>query len=167
MSLLGEVGLVAHVVVVEPGHDGVAVFRYHSVQAFLCRTHPVALFAHGRCIGAYLFADVEVAVAHRSAIGRLMYPVVVHAHGAEHHLSVVAAQVAIDGKEPFGTQLEEHWVDELHDVEPSEPGQQVQDSHHESNAAQSALRSADVDVAGVVLPEVAVRHHRHLVPQLP
>ena len=123
VGLLGEVALVADVVLVEAGNDGVAVVGYQAVQPLLGRCQPVGALLLGHGVGAYGVADVEVAVAHGALVGVDADPVVVHAEGAEYHAAIVAAQVAVEGEEPLGAQLEEDGVDELYDIVAAEARQ--------------------------------------------
>ena len=96
-----------------------------------------------------------------------MHPVPVHAEGTEHDVAVVAPEVTVDGQQPFGTQFEEHGVDKLHHVVAAQPGQQQSNAQGQPHSVEGAAAvAADVDVARIVLPEVAVADDGHLVSKL-
>ena len=84
---------------------------------------------------------------------------------AENDMAVVAAQVVIDGEDALGFQLEEHGIDELHHVVLSPSGQQHGHLRHQRQSAQLALASCQIQVAGIVFPEVAVAGHGNLMAQ--
>ena len=67
----------------------------------------------------------------------------------------------------FGLELEEHRIDELHDVIASHQWEQRVEPEHEPDAPDFPRMTGDVDVAGIVLPEIAVGDHGHPVSQLP
>ena len=94
-----------------------------------------------------------------------MHPVPVHAEGAEEHAAVVAAQVVVEEIETLGLQFEEHGVDELHDVIALQSWQQAPESPHEQHAAEFARMSRHIDIARIILPEVAVGDDTDLVAQ--
>ena len=78
----------------------------------------------------------------------------------------MSAQVAVDGKDALGLDLEEHGVDELDDIVAAQAGQEAVEARHIANAAPFAGRAHEVDVARVVFPEVAIGEHGDLVSQL-
>ena len=78
----------------------------------------------------------------------------------------MTAQIAVEEEQAFGLQLEEHGVDELHDIVAPQAWQQAVESGCEHDASQLARATAHVDIAGIVFPEVAVGDDGHLVAQL-
>ena len=136
-----------------------------AVERLLGGAQPVALLPDGTLIGAQLVANVEVAIAQGLVVGALADPVVVHAHGAEHHLTVVAAQVFEDGEDALGLHLEEHGVDELHHVVATPARQARQHLGRQTQSTQRTFVAREVDVARIVFPEVAIGGHRDVVSQ--
>ena len=78
----------------------------------------------------------------------------------------MTAQVAIEPEQTFGLELEEYGIDELHYIVTSHTWQQSVESGHQTDAAKHARLACNVDVAGVVLPEVTVGNHGDTMPQL-
>ena len=163
--LLGEGGMVTHPVFVQTRHDGVAVGGYAAVQPFLFCPQPVAAVAQCLLVVAQPVAYVEVAVSQRSVFHAGFHPVPVHTEGSHHHVAVVAPQVVVDGFYALGLQLQKERVYQLHHVVAPELWQQGGQMGHISHAPQASRSPRQVDIAGIVFPEVAVGEHGHVVAQ--
>ena len=91
----------------------------------------------------------------------------VQSEGAHEHALVVAAQIVVEGLVALGFEGKKYGVDELHHVvalEFAELAEQAEVVAHIGNA--SALDvAAQVDVARIVFPSVAIACHCHFVAQ--
>ena len=116
LCLLGESGLVAHMVFIEASDNAITIFSYESVETFLGSTQPILSFTKGTFISAQLVTNVEITIAQGLLVATGGYPVVVHAKGTQHHLAIVVAQILVDGTYAFSLEFQEHGVDELHNV---------------------------------------------------
>ena len=164
-GLLREVRPVADIVFVEARDDAIAVVSDITVELALRCAEPVVAVLHGFSIGAQLVADIEVAIAQGTLVDALMHPVPVHAEGTQEHPLVVTAQVVVEEVEALGLQLEKHRIDELYDIVASQTGQQTIEACHEPNASPLAWTAGHIDIARIVLPEVAVGNDADLVAQ--
>ena len=136
------------------------------VEPSLCSAEPVTPLLQRILVGAQSVAKVEVAVAKRLLFDARVHPIPVHTERPEHHLAVVAPQIAVERQEPFGLQFHKHGVYELYNIVATQLGQQSEQLEREHCAAQLARTAHERVVARIVFPEVTVGNHRHLVAQL-
>ena len=168
--LLGqsEVPGVGCMVLIEARHDALAVEGHHLVEPSLVAIQPFADEAVVVGIGAQAGAQVEVAVFKGGAVHSRLHPVAVHAVGSHEDASVLAFQLFVEGQNACGFQFQEYGVDELHHIVAFQPFQHVLQVYQIADGvAESGRLTGDVHVAGIVFPSVTVRHHCHLVAQLP
>ena len=156
---------VTGIVFVEACDDAIAILGYQAVEPFLGSAQPVVLVLQGLGIGAKGVAYIEVAIAQGLFVDTGVNPIPVHAEGTQEYLAVMTAQVTIEPEQALGLEFEEHGVDELDDIVTTKAGQQAIKAEQESDAAYGAWRAGDIDIAGIVLPEVAIGYNGNLVAQ--
>ena len=167
MCFFGEEGTVAHLILIEACDDAVAILCNALVKVALGALKPVGNHRMHKGIIAQLWTEVEVGIAERLAIHSHFHPVVVDAKGSKKDMSVVAAQVAVEGPDAFSAQVEEYGVDELNDVVASQAGEyagelsQIVDCR-KFRAYGAALQ---VDVSRIVLPTVTVGDNGDFMPE--
>ena len=167
LHLVGPFVGVGGMVFPKARYDAVAVGGNAAIEHTLGTIKPVGYEDVVLLAVAQLLAYLEIAVAIGGAVEAGLDKVMVHAEGTEEDVVIVAAKEGVVGPQPLGAQGQEYGIDDLHHIVAAEAMKLPSHTHPPQQTLPARQGGAgQVNIAGIVLPAIAIGSHHNGVAQL-